>query len=92
MTSSVGILVTWDEVRPEARHGVIRGYKVSYEKAGGVVKWKNVDGGDSREVNITGLQFLTEYKVNVLAYTSVGDGPESAEISVTTDESSKSFS
>ena len=76
-------------MRPEARHGIIRGYKVSYEDSDGVIKWINVDGEDNRDVVITGLQFLNEYKVKVLAYTSVGDGPESSEILVTTEESSK---
>ena len=76
---------------PEARHGIIRGYKVSYEGTDGVIKQINVDGGDSREVKITGLKFLTNYTIKVLAYTSVGDGPESSEIYIRTDESSKSF-
>ena len=92
MTSAVGIGVTWDEVRAEARHGIIRGYKVSYEDSNGVIKWINVDGADNREVRITGLKFLHDYKVKVLAYTSVGDGPESSEILVRTEESSKNFS
>ncbi|XP_028403035.1 uncharacterized protein LOC114525803 isoform X3 [Dendronephthya gigantea] len=90
MTSTVGVLVTWDEVRPDARRGIIKGYKVSYGIAGEVVKWINVDGADSRKVNITGLKFLTEYQVKVLAYTSVGDGPECTAISITTEESTPS--
>ena len=92
MKSAVGIRVTWDEVRAEARHGIIRGYNVSYDDSNGVLKWINVDGADNREVMITGLTFLHEYKVKLLAYTSVGDGPESSEILVTTEESSKNLS
>ena len=89
MTSTVGLLVTWDEVRPDARHGIIKGYKVSYGTSGEPVKWINVEGGDSRKVNITGLKFLTQYQVKVLAYTSVGNGPECPAISITTEESSE---
>ena len=91
LTSTVGIRVTWDEVRPEAKNGIIRGYNVSYTSTDGVVKWVHVNDSDSRDVVITGLRFLTEYKVTVLAYTSVGNGPVSAEISVTTEESSKTL-
>ena len=83
--------MTWDEVELQARHGIIRGYKAFCEDPNGVVTTTNVEGGDSREVMITGLQFLTEYKVSVLAYTSVGDGPQSTQIAVTTDESSKNL-
>ena len=92
LTSSVGIRITWDEVRPEARHGIIRGYNVSYEDSNGVRKWINVEGDGNRELVITGLQFLHQYKVKVSAYTSVGDGPKSSEINVTTEESSKGLS
>ncbi|XP_028417432.1 uncharacterized protein LOC114541817 [Dendronephthya gigantea] len=90
MTSTVGVLLTWDEVRPDARHGIIKGYKVSYGIAGEAVKWINVEDADSRKVNITGLKFLTEYQVKVLAYTSVGNGPECTAISITTEESTPS--
>ena len=91
LTSTVGIRVTWDEVRPEARNGIIRGYNVSYMDTHGVVKWISVSDSDTREVTITGLRFLSEYKVKVLAYTSVGNGPESAEIAIMTEESSKTI-
>ncbi|XP_028403037.1 uncharacterized protein LOC114525804 isoform X2 [Dendronephthya gigantea] len=90
MTSTVGVLLTWDEVRPDARHGIIKGYKVSYGIAGEAVKWINLEDAGSRKVNITGLKFLTEYQVKVLAYTSVGDGPECTAISITTEESTPS--
>ena len=44
-----------------------------------------------REIDIIRLEYLTEYKVEVVAYTDAGDGPESANVSVTTDESSKNL-
>ena len=55
-------------------------------------KWITVEGDGNRELVITGLQFLHQYKVKVSAYTSVGDGPKSSEINVTTEESSKGLS
>ncbi len=87
-TESVGILVKWDDVRPEERNGIILGYKVTY--------WKDifrrtvrVRDSNAREVEIIRLEYRTEYKVEVSAYTSVGDGPESSVVNVTTDETSK---
>jgi hypothetical protein len=87
-TESVGILVKWNDVRPEERNGIIIGYKVTYWKDD-LKRTVYVRDSNVREVEIIGLEYLTEYTVDVSAYTSVGDGPESLLVNVTTDETSK---
>ena len=36
-----------------------------------------IRGGDARTKTVTGLDKYTEYEFQVLAFTSVGDGPKS---------------
>ena len=89
-TESVGIVVKWDEVIPDERNGIILGYKVTYWKD--IIKRTvHVRDSTAREVEIIRLEYLTEYKVQVLAYTSVGEGPDSPVLTVTTDETSMFF-
>jgi hypothetical protein len=87
-TESVGILVKWDNVIAEERNGIILGYTVTYWKDL-IKRTVRVNDSDAREVEIIRLQYLTNYKVEVSAYTSVGDGPKSLVVNVTTDETSK---
>ena len=87
-TSATSILVEWEGVTVSEKNGLIRGYKVSYTKDG-VTKTINVNDGDAKQLEITGLEIYSEYSVKVLAYTSVGDGPGSSVLTVTTDESSE---
>ena len=89
-TSSTSILVQWNEVPEDKRHGIIQYYTVI---------WKRVPGAYSEEmrvVNASQLQFelrklvkYTEYSIQVLAATRIGKGPASFPIVETTDEDSK---
>ena len=89
-TSSTSILVQWNEVPEDKRHGRIRYYTVI---------WKRVPGAypeGIRVVNAPQLQFelkklvkYTEYSIQVLAATEIGEGPESSPIFTRTDEDSK---
>ena len=75
---------------PDERNGIILGYKVTYWKD--IIKRTvRVRDSTAREVEIIRLEYLTEYKVQVLAYTSVGEGPDSPVLTVTTDETSMFF-
>ena len=87
-TESVGIVVKWDDVKPEEQNGIILGYKVIYWKDL-IKRTVRVSDSNTREVEIIRLEYLTNYKVEVSAYTSVGDGPKSSVLNVTTDETSK---
>ena len=88
-TSSTSILVQWNEVPEDKRHGRIRSYTVS---------WKRVQGGgqQTRDVvasvqqyELTNLIKYTEYSIQVLAATRIGKGPKSNPIVTRTDEDSK---
>lgn len=87
-TKSIGILVKWDKVKSDERNGIILGYKVIYWTGSEGKNTVDVPDSNAYEIEISGLQFLTEYKVELLAYTKVGNGPTSAMITVITDESS----
>ena len=78
----------WEEVPQEHRNGEIQGYKVLYHDADGPKLEKTVDAS-TRETSLTDLKTSTAYTIKVLAFTSVGDGPASSEISVTTAEGGK---
>ena len=89
-TSSTSILVQWNEVPEDKRHGIIQYYTVI---------WKRVQGAypeEMRVVNASQLQFeltnlvkYTEYSIQVLAATRIGKGPASLPIVKRTDEDSK---
>ena len=88
-TSSTSILVEWDEVPKDKRHGIIQYYTVI---------WKRVEkeqGSEHRVVasvqqyELTNLIKYTEYSIQVLAATRIGKGPESNPIVTRTDEDSK---
>lgn len=87
-TSATSILVEWGSVRASKRNGIVRGYKVSYTK-NGETETIELNDGNAKKLEVTGLDVYTEYSVKVLAFTSVGDGPESSPLTVTSDESSK---
>ena len=87
-TSSTSILVQWNEVPEDKRHGIIQYYTVT---------WKRVPGAYSEEMRVvTQLQFelrklvkYTEYSIQVLAATRIGKGPASFPNVKRTDEDSK---
>ena len=87
-SSSKSILVKWDGVPQEHRNGKIQGYKVLYHDADGRNLEKTVDAS-TRLTYLTDLKMSTTYTIKVLAFTSVGDGPASSGISVTTPEGGK---
>ena len=78
----------WEEVPQEHRNGDIQGYQVLYHDADGPKLEKTVDAS-TRETSLTDLKTSTAYTIKVLAFTSVGDGPASSGISVTTPEGGK---
>ena len=81
-------MAQWNEVPQEDRNGEIQGYRVLYSDADGLETKKTVDA-PTRETLLIGLKKSTTYTIKVLAFTSVGDGPASPAISVTTAEYSK---
>ena len=77
-SSSTSITVLWPP--PEnARHGVIKGFKLFYKRRSflGSATAITIKSGASLRRDFTGLDKYTEYEFQVLAFTSVGDGPKS---------------
>ena len=87
--NSTSILVTWGEVPKDQQHGHIRSYTVFYKKSnGGEEKSENVSS-QAHQVLLKKLAEFTNYSIQVLAATVIGDGPRSDPIRVPTDEDSK---
>ena len=89
--SSTSITASW-QLPPEGdRNGVITGFKLFYKKKGssGSQNVSRVNSGSTQNKVVTGLDEHTEYEFQVLAYTSVGDGPKSSVKYETTMEDGK---
>ena len=89
-TSSQSILVKWDEVPKDKRHGRIEYYTVIWKRAKGAdpPETGNVDA-PMKQFELTYLAKFTEYSIQVLAATRIGKGPASIPVVQRTDEDSK---
>lgn len=78
--------ITWKPPPQNKQNGDITGYKIMYKESG-ADKFKviNVDA-DVNSYILTDLATWTQYKIWLLAFTSVGDGPKSTPILVNTEE------
>ena len=83
MTASTSTSVTalWEQLPTDSRNGVIKGFKLFINRKGSEDKLNihlvNASNSPVYRKKVTGLQESTEYKLQVLAFTSVGDGPKS---------------
>ena len=85
--SSTEIMVTWEEVLPIDQNGIITNYDVRYEPLQFVESLSTiVTNTTDLAVNLTNLQEYVEYNISVRAYTSIGFGPFSTEITERTFE------
>ena len=80
MRSSTSITSSWQLPPADSRHGIITGFKLFYKKKGspGLPTTLNISNGTIITKDVTGLEKYTEYEFQVLAFTSVGDGPKSS--------------
>ena len=83
--SDTTLTITWESVVEGDRNGVITVYEVCVQTVSGgpCVFTFNVTAPETR-VNVTGLTDNTDYIVTIRAHTSVGPGPYSPEVAVTT--------
>ena len=91
VNSSTVILVTWEEVPALDQNGIIIIYEVLYdpqESFDGELTPQTVNTTDLFTY-LTDLQQNVDYFISVRAYTSIGPGPYSEEISAVTLEDSK---
>ena len=78
-SSSTSITASWQLPPVFGRHRDIAGFKLFYKKkgCGGSATTLTISSGSILSRNVTGLDKLTEYEFQVLAFTSDGDGPKS---------------
>ncbi|XP_022777535.1 netrin receptor DCC-like, partial [Stylophora pistillata] len=88
VTASTSSIVTtyWQLPPVDSRNGLIIGFKLFYKNKtvlGSATMLPIIDGATHHKM-VTGLDKHTEYEFQVLAYTSVGDGPKSSPVMVRT--------
>ena len=79
-SSSTNITASWQLPPENNRHEIIAEFKLFYKKTGstGSSVMLPINNGTSRTKDVTGLNKYTEYDFQILAFTSVGDGPNSS--------------
>ncbi|XP_063241575.1 cell adhesion molecule Dscam2-like [Bacillus rossius redtenbacheri] len=83
-TSSTSVNVQWKPPAGGQQQGALAGYRISYRQLpSGATQVRTVKGGRS-EVLLTSLRQYSRYEVTVQAFNSVGPGPASPPLVVTT--------
>ncbi len=79
--SSTSITATWELPLLGSRNGIIKGFKLYYKKKGssGSQTMIPINSNLTLTKDVTSLAKYTEYELQVLAFTSVGDGKKSTE-------------
>lgn len=79
-SSSTNITTSWQLPPEDARNGIVRGFKLYYKKRGsiGFPITLIIRNQTIRTKDVIGLDKFAEYEFQVLAFTSVGDGPKSS--------------
>ena len=88
-TSSVGIIVFWEQIPRYHRNGYILGYKVCYKRADTNNSVLYCTAVFALGLELGGLQPYTPYWITVLGYNNQGEGPTSQPLQVWTDEFGK---
>ena len=89
-TSSISILVSWDEVPANQKNGIITGYTITYQSQTENDNGSVSGGPNDRQKNMTGLKEFVNYNITVFASTVKGHGPHSSPSLVgRTDQDSK---
>lgn len=86
--SSTSILVSWAPPPLEFQNGIITGYSIQYSTTDGNKVSKRIDGisPDGSSYLLENLAKWTEYGITVRAQTEAGDGPESLQLLIRTEE------
>lgn len=86
--SSTSILVSWAPPPLEFQNGIITGYSIQYSNTEGNKTSKRIDGipPESSPYLLENLEKWTEYGITVRAQTEAGDGPESLQLLIRTEE------
>ena len=84
--SSTSITASWRLPPEGSRHGIIKGYKLFYQKKGSDSATFLTLNNIKTSERVTKLDKYTKYEFQVLAFTSAGDGPNSSTVFKTTME------
>ena len=89
--SSTSITASWQLPPADSRHGIITGFRLLYKRKGssGLPTTLHISKGTIFTKDVTGLDKYTKYEFQVLAFTSVGDGPRSSVVVERTKEDGK---
>ena len=94
-STSSSVTASWQLPPADSRNGIIRGFKlfINRKKSGDKPDVQLIDVSQTSVYTkiVTGLQESTEYELQVLAYTSAGDGPKSFVHIVKTKEAGKCY-
>ena len=82
--SSTSITASWRLPPEGSRHGIIKGYKLFYQKKGSESATFLTLNNIKTSERVTKLDKYTEYEFQVLAFTSAGEGPNSSTVFKTT--------
>lgn len=76
--SPTSIITAWQLPVEDSRNGIIRGFKLFYKQNGFIDSSTTflLENPSIQSKTVAGLDESTEYEFQVLAYTSVGDGPK----------------
>ncbi|XP_038046888.1 protein sidekick-1-like [Patiria miniata] len=89
-TNQTAILLTWEDVPEDGRHGAVDGYVVTYRSHSSLSPQELDIPGEINFVFLTGLEVATRYYVQLVAYNLVdgnrSEGPASAETSIATQD------
>ena len=88
IVNSTSFNISWDDIPPVERNGLILTYEVLYEPQmtlGGVLMPGSIETS-ALYVVLGGLQEFVVYNISVRAYTSEGPGPYSDELTEMTPE------
>lgn len=86
--SSTSILVSWAPPAREFQNGVITGYTIQYASTDGIKVSERTERTppESSSYLLENLHKWTEYGITVRARTEAGEGPESLQLLVRTEE------
>ncbi|XP_068243139.1 cell adhesion molecule Dscam2-like isoform X2 [Palaemon carinicauda] len=80
------VQVSWGSPDPRLHHGILKGYRLEYERWDGESDTVQTSQTTSLTAVVTGLEAATNYSVRVKAFNSAGDGPWSPSVVCTTHE------
>ena len=81
-STSTSIVASWKMPPTDSRNGIITGFNLFYKRKGSADSPTilTINDGATLSETVTGLDKDTAYEFQVLAFTSVGNGPKSSVI------------